>query len=87
VRELRNYLERAVALHDLEPQSDEPAPADPIGLDRPLKVARDECVRRFERLYLEGLLERHAGNVTAAARAAGVDRVHLYRLLWRHRLK
>ncbi|MCZ7683796.1 MAG: hypothetical protein M5U28_35535 [Sandaracinaceae bacterium] len=42
---------------------------------------------RFERAYLEAALERHGGNVTAAARAAGVDRVHFYRLLWRHKLR
>jgi transcriptional regulator with GAF, ATPase, and Fis domain len=88
VRELRNYVERAVALHALEPHEGEPATGtDPVGLDRPLKEAREEWVARFERIYLEAILERHEGNVTAAARAAGMDRVHFYRLLWRHKLR
>ena len=37
----------------------------------------------MERTYLERLLELHGDNVAAAARAAGVDRVHLHRLLAR----
>jgi transcriptional regulator of acetoin/glycerol metabolism len=32
------------------------------------------------------LLEHHAGSIRPAARAAGIDRVHLYRLLARHGL-
>ena len=41
----------------------------------------------FEHAYLTDLLARHDGNVTAAARAAGIDRIHLYRLLWRNGLR
>jgi transcriptional regulator of acetoin/glycerol metabolism len=41
----------------------------------------------FEHAYLQDLLARHDGNVSAAARAAGVDRIHLYRLLWRNGLR
>jgi DNA-binding NtrC family response regulator len=41
----------------------------------------------FERVYLERLLARHDDNVSAAARAAGLDRLKLYRLLWRHGLR
>jgi transcriptional regulator of acetoin/glycerol metabolism len=33
------------------------------------------------------MLARHGDNVAAAARAAGVDRMYFYRLLWRHGLK
>ena len=89
VRELRNYVERAIALADLPDDAREAsgAPIDHVGVDRPLKAAREAWVQRFERLYLEALLARHEGNVTAAARAAEVDRVHLYRLLWRHKLR
>ena len=35
----------------------------------------------------EDLLRIHEDNVAAAARAAGVDRMHLYRLLWRNGLR
>jgi two-component system, NtrC family, response regulator GlrR len=90
VRELRNYIERCLALREQTPLS--PPPQDDDGsslldLDKPLKVAREEWTRAFERRYLEALLRAHSGNVAAAARGAGVDRIHLYRLLWRHGLK
>ncbi len=41
----------------------------------------------FERAYLEEVLRVHDGNVSAAARTAGVDRAYFYRLLWRHGLR
>jgi DNA-binding NtrC family response regulator len=52
-----------------------------------LRVARDLVVREFERTYLQAMLTEHDNNVRAAARAAGVDRIHFYRLLWRHGLR
>jgi hypothetical protein len=33
------------------------------------------------------MLRRHGDNVAAAARAADVDRMHFYRLLWRNGLR
>jgi DNA-binding NtrC family response regulator len=90
VRELRNYLERCVALEaaaPIEPGVQGPGAAPEVDLSRPLREAREAWLRPFERRYLEGLLARHEGNITAAARAAGVDRITFYRLLWRHGLK
>ena len=58
-----------------------------ISYDLPLKAARDEWNSILEKRYLEELLKRHADNVTAAAKSAGVNRVHLYRLLWKHGLR
>ena len=52
-----------------------------------LRVARERWLAWFERQYLEDLLARHDNNVSACARAAGVDRMHLYRLLWRRGLR
>jgi len=43
--------------------------------------------QNFERRYLEALLAQHNDNVTAAARAPEVDRIHFYRLLWKHGLR
>ena len=65
------------------------ATADPMpaGAAEPLKTARDRAIRLLEHAYLTDVLARHDGNVTAAARAAGVDRIHFYRLLWKHGLK
>lgn len=48
----------------------------------------DRAIRVFEHGYLSQLIARANGNVAAAAaRAAGVDRIHLYRLLWNYGLK
>jgi transcriptional regulator with PAS, ATPase and Fis domain len=90
VRELRNHLEQCLALG---PSSRQPLADDagrdrpPMGAAEPLKVAREKWLSWFERHYLEDLLARHENNVTACARAAGVDRMHLYRLLWRRGLR
>jgi transcriptional regulator of acetoin/glycerol metabolism len=56
-------------------------------LPPPLKIAREQAIREFEHAYLVALLAHVCGNVSAAARAAGVDRVYFYRLLWKHGLK
>lgn len=61
-----------------EPSSSAPRP--PIDL----RSARAEWVKSFEQLYLSKLMERHAGNVSAAARSAGIDRSYLVRLLKRN---
>jgi DNA-binding NtrC family response regulator len=103
VRELRNYLDRCLALGvelAASPTGDSGEPggageaggnavaiAAAIDASRPLRAAREEASRRFERAYLEDLLRRHGDNLAAAARAAAVDRAHLYRLLWKHGLK
>jgi transcriptional regulator with PAS, ATPase and Fis domain len=88
VRELRNYVERCIALRSPLPPSAVHASAPPPS-DRtePLRIARDRAIRVFEHAYLSELLAHENGNVTTAARRAGVDRVHFYRLLWKHGLK
>jgi DNA-binding NtrC family response regulator len=89
VRELRNYIERTLTLHEHAPiEARDLAPDDRLpDFDRPLKIARERWSRALERRYVEELLRRHGGNVSAAARAAEVDRMHFYRLLWRHGLR
>jgi two-component system, NtrC family, response regulator GlrR len=98
LRELRNYVERCHALREavrLEgegaPEAEAPPPAGaglpPIDASLPLREAREQWTQELERRYLEALLARHEGNVREAARAAGVDRVYLYRLLWKYGLK
>ena len=94
VRELRNALERAAALGELEPASAGPAPADTsppatapetgeIAADPtiPFKTGKALLVDRWERAYVEALMQRHGGNITQAARSADIDRVYLLRLL------
>jgi DNA-binding NtrC family response regulator len=89
VRELKNYLERCLVLEEEMPLRDAPLPLGPPPIDakRPLREQRERWLRYFERRYLEDLLQLHGGNVTAAARAAGMDRIHMYRLLGRAGLR
>jgi DNA-binding NtrC family response regulator len=46
-----------------------------------------EVVEAFERAYLDDLLMRHAGNVTAAAQHSGMLRSALQRLLRKYDLR
>ncbi|MDB4967686.1 MAG: sigma54 specific transcriptional regulator, Fis family [Myxococcales bacterium] len=55
-----------------------------IDLARPFIEAREELLSHFEKGYLEAQLARHGGNISRAARAAGLDRMHFKRLLARH---
>jgi two-component system response regulator GlrR len=94
VRELRNVLERCAALGPgpfADPIAADPHQAHDLGAivdaSRPLREAREAWTRHCERQYLEDLLRRHGDNITSAARAADVDRAHLYRLLWKHGLR
>ena len=41
-------------------------------------------VSEFERRYISKLLAYHDGNISAAARAAGIDRMSIHKML--HRL-
>jgi two-component system response regulator GlrR len=81
VRELRNHVERAAGLGRYATATSE------VDVSIPLKDARARWVQLFESRYLAALLAAHGGNVSAAARAAGIDRVHFYRLLGRAGLR
>jgi DNA-binding NtrC family response regulator len=86
VRELHNYLQRALVLEqafDGEPEPSEPT----VDTTLPYAEAKRRVLDGFERRYLESLLARHQGNVAQAARAAGMDRVYVYKLLQRHGLR
>jgi DNA-binding NtrC family response regulator len=76
VRELRNVVERAVGLGEVE------AP----GAQTPMtfKESKEALVAAFEADYLRDLMKRTGNNVSEAARQAGMDRVHLHRLLKKH---
>jgi transcriptional regulator with PAS, ATPase and Fis domain len=81
VRELRNYLERSlVAPVEIVDGAGWEAPPD-IDTNQKLAQVREAWVRYVERRYIIGLLEKHQGNVSAAARAAGTDRAHFYRIM------
>ena len=50
-------------------------------------VSRERVIATFERRYLTWLVSRAGGNMSKAARLAGVDRTTLYRLMDRHGLQ
>jgi DNA-binding NtrC family response regulator len=92
VRELRNYIERCLAMREQAPIVDEREPAvDSAGgtteliidTSQPLRLVREKYLREIERRYVAEMLRKHGGNVTAAARAAGMTRAFFYRLLSR----
>jgi DNA-binding NtrC family response regulator len=103
VRELRNVLERAVYLSRALGREELaltglPFGAAPRATEEGSLVAefepglsyRDQRARfeeAFEKRYVRWLLERHDGNVSAAAREADMDRKYLYKLAKRHGLK
>ena len=53
----------------------------------PFHRARAEALARFERAYLDGLLETVGTNVAEAARRAGIDRKNLWLKLRRHGIR
>jgi DNA-binding NtrC family response regulator len=55
-------------------------------MDDPYHPAKDHIVAGFEREYLNRLVARSGGNMSRAARLAGIDRTTLYRLFEKHGL-
>jgi len=99
VRELRNVIEHLTVLADpasvIEPESipfieEEPGPLDAAFSFRQVvrgadyHTARDRVLAEFERDYLEYVVSEADGNISDAARLAGVDRTTLYRLMDKH---
>jgi transcriptional regulator with GAF, ATPase, and Fis domain len=97
VRELRNVIDRSVYLArargqgqlDLVSLPTSGPGADSADFD-PAKSYRETRARfeaDFERRYVKWLLQRHGGNVSAAARDAKMDRKHLYDIAKKHGLR
>lgn len=101
VRELQNVLEHAVVL--LEPGAevqpddlpflDQASQVGTSGIplsdmaDERYHASRERVIVRFEQEYLVWLVARANGNMSKAARIAGVDRTTLYRLMEKHGLQ
>jgi two-component system, NtrC family, response regulator HydG len=95
VRELRNAIERAVVLAegDTIEVADLPGtvttsvaplrPADAAIAELPYADARARVLDAFDRSFLAAALERHGGNVSATARALGLHRQSLQKVLRR----
>lgn len=102
VRELQNVIEHAVVLlepgAEIGPEdlpflsSSERAPRSRLQFtgdlsDQKYHGVRDQLLADFERTYLRSLVSRADGNMSKAARIAGVDRTTLYRLMEKHDLQ
>ncbi len=103
VRELRNTLLRAIPfadgdLIDLQampnalqraqaPVASAASSLPPINMSLSFHESKERIIDAFERQYLEDLLERCDGNLSRAAREAGVDRKTVARMLKRHGIR
>ena len=100
VRELQNAIEHAVVFlkpgaeirpEDIPSIQDARAPTaarafDFEFIDEPYHAARDRITAEFERKYLTWIVNRANGNMSKAARIAGIDRTTIYRLMEKHDL-
>jgi DNA-binding NtrC family response regulator len=99
VRELQNVIERACALADGDTiaardlpehiRSSRPVSGSALAAPAttlPLKEAKSRWMTELESAYLAELLKRHGGNVSHAARAAGIDRKTFHRLINKYKL-
>ncbi len=88
VRELKNVLERAIVLTDgdIINETDiilegSEASLSPEGKNETYR--RKEFLKNMDRKYIWQLVQKHNGNISAAAREAGIDRSTVYRILKR----
>ena len=96
VRELQNVVRRALAMTRSATAGVDDLPDEVVAAAGRRAVVsgggtgffarRAEHVAKFERQYLADLLGRHKGDVSAAAREAGLPRGTLYRLMKGHGL-
>ncbi|HEX2077567.1 MAG TPA: sigma-54 dependent transcriptional regulator [Longimicrobium sp.] len=99
VRELQNMVERIVSLclpgQEITPEDlPEELSARPtngraaavFSADLPFHEAKNQAIAVFEKEYLRDLLRRHNGNISQAARTAGIDRKTIHRMLTKYDL-
>ncbi len=97
VRELRNVIARAAALAPenatfqqmpIVLRPDPRSEPEPLArADVPYHEAKDALLARFDREYCTDLLRRADGNLSQAARLAGLERKYLYKVLARAGLR
>jgi DNA-binding NtrC family response regulator len=100
VRELQNAVEHAVVFLDPDaeigpediPSIQDVKPTEGVTpfsfewMDEPYHAARDRVTAEFEKRYLSWVVGRANGNMSKAARIAGIDRTTIYRLMEKHDL-
>jgi DNA-binding NtrC family response regulator len=90
VRELRNVVEAAVVMGELDlPDAGrpKPLPVAAAGSVAAYRDARAAALHQFEAEYLRTLIDRSGGNASEAARLARMDRPYLLTLLRKHGLR
>lgn len=103
IRELKNTVERGASLadgtelgvRDLMPNHQKTPPVVLPGGNAeafveeglPFKEAKQKVLDAFEASYLKVLLDKHGGNVTRSAQAAGLTRYHLRELAKRYGIR
>jgi len=92
VRELRAAVEQTIALArhpELAAQRWTTTSNATLAVDVsvPFKEAKRRVVDELERRYITELLDAHDGNISAAARAADLDRMTIYKMLRRAGLR
>jgi DNA-binding NtrC family response regulator len=90
-RELRNVVERGLSLLGgatrLSPEylglqaSGSDAAAAPASAGGDYKQAKESLIAAWERGFVQALLKKTGGNISAAAREGGLDRAYLHRLM------
>ena len=50
-------------------------------------TAKNDAITVFEKEYLSDLLKRHNGNISQAARTAGIDRKTIHRMLAKYEIE
>ena len=91
VRELANVLERAQILAEGDTVTTDDLPENLVQVSKPVAVAGappavgPDDLDAVERRHVEDVLRRHGGNKVQAAKALGVSRRALYRLLDKYR--
>ncbi|MBX3230984.1 MAG: sigma 54-dependent Fis family transcriptional regulator [Labilithrix sp.] len=62
----------------------QPTTTTTIDVNVPYKVAKEQLIDGFERAYVRAVIAACNGNMTRAARMAGIDRMYLHRLVQKH---
>jgi DNA-binding NtrC family response regulator len=90
IRELRNFVEAAVAM-GAPPALDDASQPEPAVVETPRQPyyseARAAVLRAFEQRFLRELMERNRWNASLASREARMNRQHLLRMLKRLGIK
>jgi DNA-binding NtrC family response regulator len=101
IRELQNMVERVVSLCTpgqtigkddlpeelLNRERSTTRGFSPFLSDQLFHDAKAEAVSSFEKEYLRSLLEKNGGNISQAARQAGIDRKTIHRMLAKYELE